>query len=342
MKKKELYDVNGFLNWDTIYNLPYPFTFIIGGHGIGKTYGGEKFLLDHEIKQLFVRRTQTQLDSMLMSEQLSPFKAINRDLQRDIQPKKAAKNVYSLLDVKSEEVIGYAAALSTFANIRGFDASDVECILFDEFVPQITEREIKGEADAFLNMIETTNRNRELFGYLPVKVLCLSNSTDAGNPLFLELGLVSKVIRMQQAEEFFYADDARGLCVILPQGSPISEAKKHTALYKLTEGTEFYKSAIDNDFVFNVQTANRSRPIKEYKPLVSVGEITIYKHKSKRLLYISKHRSGSCPEYGTSNKERLVFNRRYPNIRSYLYMSAIEYEDYACEVLFDKYTNLIG
>ena len=341
MKKKELYDKNGFLNWNTIYNLPYPFIFIIGGRGIGKTYGAEKYLLENGICQLFVRRTQTQLDTMLKDEQLSPFKVINRDLKRDIQPKKGAKNVYSLLDISSEEVIGYAAALSTFANIRGFDASDVECILFDEFVPQITEREIKGEADAFLNMIETTNRNRELLGCSPVKVVCLSNSTDAGNPLFLELGLVTKVMKLQQSGEFFYGDEQRGLCTILPQGSPISEAKKETALYKLTEGTDFYRSAIDNDFVFNNPTNTRSRPLKEYKPLVTVGEITIYKHKSKRLLYVSKHRSGSCPEYGASYKELMIFQRRYPNARYYIYMNAIEYEDYACEVLFDKYTNTV-
>ena len=341
MRKKDLYDENGYLNTPYLYNLPYPFIFIVGGRGIGKTYGVEKYLVTNGIKQIFLRRTQTQCDTVLKSEELSPFKSLNRDLNLDITPKSAVKNVYKLVDNDTEEVIGYAGGLSTFSNLRGFDATDVQCIFLDEFIPQITEKAIRGEADAFLNMVETISRNRELKGEQPVKVFCCANSTDAANPIFIELGIVSLVMRLQQKKEFFYADEKRGFCIILPKDSPITEQKRNTALYKLTEGTAFYASALDNEFVYNVPTNIRSRPLQEYKPMVQVGEVCIYKHKSKKLLYVSEHKSGTAEKYGASFKELLIFQRRYSKLRSYLYANLIEYENYTCEVLLDKYMEVV-
>ena len=70
--------------------------------------------------------------------------------------------------------------------------------IFDEFIPERHERPIKNEGAAFLNAYETMNRNRELQGYKPIQTLCLANANDLGNPIFMELGLVSRAMRMQQ------------------------------------------------------------------------------------------------------------------------------------------------
>ena len=82
-------------------------------------------------------------------------------------------------------------ALSTFGNLRGVDFSDVDMIFFDEFVPQKNARPIKAEAEAFFNLYETVNRNRELDGRPPVRVLMLSNeaaSTRRSCPRWISSG----------------------------------------------------------------------------------------------------------------------------------------------------------
>lgn len=349
MKKKDLYLESGYLSFENIYNSQYNFIFVIGGRGIGKTYGALEWLYENELLYIFMRRTQTQAD-VICTIDMNPYKRINFNRGLNIYPAKTGKYTFGFFEgyveegkivVDKEAQIATGAALSTFANIRGFDATDKDVLIYDEFIPQISERAMKGEGDAFFNMIETINRNRELEGFKPIKVICFSNSTDVANPIFIELGIVSTLMRLKKKGEFIFEDKERSLAVIMPKDSPISEQKKDTALYRLTKGTSFYDSAIDNDFVYNSFTSVKSRPLNEYKPLVNVGEISIYRHKTNNRLYVSKHKSGNVPVYKASYKELLIFRHRFPNVLGYAMMGKIDYEDYACEVLLDKYTEMV-
>lgn len=348
MKKKDLYLSNGYLNIEAIYNVPYNFIFIIGGRGIGKTYGMlEKMYVDN-LKFMYMRRTQTQAD-IVCTEKYNPYKQLNEDKGWHIYPKKHNKYTFGFYEgyIENEKIvvdknaeIAKGAALSTFANIRGFDASDIDVMIFDEFIKQIEERNMKGEADAFLNMLETIGRNREIIGKKPLKVVCLSNSTDVANPIFIELGIVTKLMRLKKGGEFIYENKERDMIVIMPKDSPISEAKKGTSLYKFAKGTSFYESAIENEFTYNTFTSVASKQLNEYKGIVNVGEITIYKHKSNGRLYVSQHKSGTMPCYSSSCKEIIIFRHKFSNLLMYMYASKIDYENYACEVLFDKYMNI--
>lgn len=349
MKLKELYLENGYLDMRKVINLPYPFIFMVGGRGTGKTFGALTTCVEDSMCFGYVRRTQIQAD-VIKSETMSPFKTINVMRGWRIVPARTAKYVHGFFDsyideegkkkVNYEKMYGYAFALSTFSNLRSFDGSDMDIILYDEFIPQISERALSNEADSFFNMIETINRNRELNGDDAIKVLCMANASDIANPYFMALGMVTTLMRIKAAGEFIYTDDKRGICVIFPKNSKISEEKKDTALYKMTEGTLFYANSIDNNFVYNQPTQVRSSPLVEYKLMCSVGELSVYKHKSKREFYISSHKSGTAPEYGCSQKELKIFQHRYPYLRTAVYGNLLTYENYACEVLFDRYTEM--
>lgn len=342
MKKSELYLPSGYLNWENILALPVAHIFIIGGRGIGKTYGILEYEIKHSVQFIFVRRTQTQVDEIAVPTK-NPFKTLNTDNGWEIIPKSASKNTYQFINQTNPEDIkpvGDIVALSTFANIRGFDGSDKDHLLVDEFIPELHQNTLRGEADAVFNMIETINRNREFVGRDPLKCIFMSNSTSADNPIFIELGLVSLVMKLSQKKEFIYVNKDRQIAIIMPMDSPISEKKKDTALYKMTKGTSFYNSAILNDFVNNNPRNIASRSLKEYRPLVKAGEICIYKHKSKNLLYVSLHASGKPPSYSSSYKELTIFRKRYFKLQKYVVMDAIEYENYTCEVLFDRYMEM--
>ena len=329
---------NGFVNMPRLFASRLPFIFVVGGRGTGKTYGALEYVRKQALdgkKFIYMRRTQDQVDK-ISQDDFSPFKSIDDMTGTITTVQKMAGKTFSFIDAPSEKTLGYCFALSTFAKMRGFDASDVSTLVFDEFIPEKHERQIKNEAEAFFNAVETINRNRELTGGEPLQCVLLSNANNMGNPLFLELGLVSRATKMLSKGVDTYRDEKRGLMLVIIQNSPISEAKKQTALYKLTAGSSFQKMAIDNDF--DEQCSNlRHAPLKELRPLVGVGEITIYTHKSENWLYVSTHRTGSPTTFGSSVAELNRFRLQYMWVWEAYMMRRVYFEEYLCELLLSKY-----
>ena len=329
---------NGFVNMPRLFASRLPFIFVVGGRGTGKTYGALEYVRKQALdgkKFIYMRRTQDQVDK-ISQDDFSPFKSVDELTGTITTVQKMSGKTFSFIDAPSDKTLGYCFALSTFAKMRGFDASDVATLVFDEFIPEKHERQIKNEAEAFFNAVETINRNRELTGGEPLQCVLLSNANNMGNPLFLELGLVSRATKMLSKGVDTYRDEKRGLMLVIIQNSPISEAKKQTALYKLTKGSSFQKMAIDNDF--DEQCSNlRHAPLKELRPLVGVGEITIYTHKSENWLYVSTHRTGSPSTFGSSIAELNRFRLQYMWVWEAYMMRRVYFEEYLCELLLSKY-----
>lgn len=328
---------SGYLDIDSIVKAGYPFTIIVGARGVGKTYGVLTWSVDHRKKIILMRRTQSIID-LLKTEEFSPYKSINEDQGREIRLKsinKYSSGIYD--DQNGGELLGYTAALSTFTNIRGFDASDVDILYYDEFIPEKHDRPIKGEAEAFLNAYETVNRNRELKGMKPVQAVLTANANRADNPIFVYLGLVSIMERMKRQHKTIYRDDRRGILLINVEASPISEQKNQTALYRLTSGSDFQKMATENEFAFDDFGQIGARDLREFNPLVSIGELTIYRHKSRKEYYCCQHESGSPDHYGASEREIEAFQGRYWRLYNYYLDGFVWFSAYIDKVLFLKY-----
>ena len=82
-------------------------------------------------------------------------------------------------------------------------------------------------------MIETVNRNREISGRKPVKIILCGNANMLDNSILRELELPSKIMAMIQCNQEKFIDEERGLYLHLPIDIPISREKKNTALYRL-------------------------------------------------------------------------------------------------------------
>lgn len=339
-----LYDDNGYISISNILAKGYPFNFITGGRGTGKTYTALKYAVENRIKFILLRRTQQQCD-IINTPEFNIFRPLNAGEGWNIGSKKISKQnaaFYRMKEVDGKEVssgepIGYTAALSTLSNMRGFDASDVGLLIYDEFCPERHERLIKNEAEAFFNAVETINRNRELTGHQPITCLCLANSNDLANPIYVSLGILSTIDKMRSKGREVYENRERGLLVISLKNSPISERKSKTALYRLTEGSDFAGMAINNDYVSDVPSKIRHVPLAECRPIVTVGKITVYKHKNNSYLYISIHKSGVCPEFGTDETAIKRFRRAWGWIWEEYMSDRIIFEEYACEILLTKY-----
>ena len=309
------YSKEGYIDFDRLLAADRnDFIFMVGARGIGKTFGILKYMIDHGLKFIYMRRTQTQVD-MIRSDELNPFNALTSVLGEDyiFVPKTVNKNITAVyrgiydeekqIYVAAGPVVSYILALSTVANIRGFDASDVDYLIYDEFIGEKHEKPIRSEGTAFLNAIETIARNRMLKG--------------KGDVLSLP---------------------ERDITVYVLKDSPISQKKSKTALYRLSgSDSEFAKMSLENQFNKEYFGQVRTMSLKEYKPLVKVGEIVIYKHKARHEWYVTEHCSGKPEEYDSSEIELKRFSNDYYYLKLAYLNRHIYFESYIQQVLFEKY-----
>lgn len=341
----KLYNDNGYLNISAVIDTKLPFLFCVGGRGTGKTFGALKYVLDHNIKFIFLRRTQTQVD-LIAKPEFSPFRSVCEITGDLITVKKINKYISAFYFGEESDngkitafgkPLGYVMALSTISNIRGFDASDVSLLIYDEFIPEKHERPIKNEAACFLNAYETINRNRELAGAEPLQTLCLANANDLGADIFRELGLIGKIERMRVKKQLYSLDYQKGIGLFILSDSPISKRKEDTALYRASANSDYKNMALNNEFEELKHSKIQTQPIKEYIPLVSVGEITIYKHKAKKQYYCSTFRTGSPEQYGTNETELKRFLKRWYFVYDLYLKNMIIFEDATAEIIFNFY-----
>lgn len=298
---KNIYLSSGYFNVEYALRFPVPFIFVVGGRGTGKTYGALRYVLEHDIKFIYMRRTQAQAD-IINKPEFTPFKSIMRDTGQNITSVPVTKYNSAFYRAKLEDdkmipdgaPIGYTMALSTVSNLRGFDMSDCTLLIYDEFIPEQHERPLKNEAAALFNAYETINRNRELTGSQALKVLCLANSNTLNNPIFSALGVMDKVLTMEKKQQAVTINEDRGYAIVMLSESPVSLQKKSTALYALTQGTDFSRMALDNSY--NVHFTRQAVNLIEYTPLFVVDGAAVYRHKGGGGLYVTRHISGGIVE----------------------------------------------
>ena len=230
-----IYLSSGYVDIEKILSYKLPFNFLLGGRATGKTYGALKTLYQTDTRFMLMRRTQAQCD-LINKPEFNPYKVICNDLGVDIRVRSISKYnslIYESFGDDAEKTLGYTCALSTIANMRGFDASDCKVLLYDEFIPERHERAIKSEGSAFANAYESISRNRELQGKDPLQAVCLANAFNIANPIFLEFGLVGICEKMKTKGQELYINRDRGILIALLDKSKISQQKKDTALYKI-------------------------------------------------------------------------------------------------------------
>ena len=333
-----LYLDNGYVNIDYCLKFKCPFTFIIGGRGTGKTFGAQKYCIENGLIYMLMRRTQAQTD-LISKPEFSPVNPVMDYLRLIPIIETGSKYngiIYSksAIDDESKILHGYTSALSTFSNLRGFDGSNVQVLLFDEFIPERHERTIKNEADAFFNVYETINRNRELNGYDPLITVCLSNSNSLASPILSDMGLVKILERMQSKGQSEYINKDAGIAIFLLFNSPISSMKSNTALYRATRNTNFQKMSIGNEFAYDDMADVKSISLSSgWKLFCALGNMYFYNKNG--IWYISKHGSGTpAKTYDFTDIGIKKFVHDYPNSYQRIINRRIIYEDFSIKSLF--------
>lgn len=341
-----LYNENGYLNMSAIRQLPVPWILVIGGRGTGKTYGAIDDIISSGKPVIWMRRTVNEINMVKIPE-LSDWGKWARAHHVTYDCVKLPGTQVSYLqrmEINTDGDVQYIGApwayllsLATVSRMRGFSVGEVDIMYYDEFIPQRNVPRLRGEAEAIMAAYESVNRNRELEGRDPLKMICMSNSDDLANPLFVELGVVSVAERMQRDGRELYINKDRGLAIVNLTKSPISELKRDTALYRLTKGSRYAEMALDNKYGADQLIEIINRPLIEYRPIVNIGEITVYKHKSSGRYYVATHKTGSCKTYGSDSRSLDQVRHAYSHLRSAYLAGSIDYESSVAWIIFDRY-----
>ncbi len=313
-----------------------PIKIIIGPRGCGKTYSVLDYMQEkssEESKFIYMRRDGTEIDSC-SSEYGNPFKKLNTDKNYDIHPFQISKfNGFGIARDDDLNVIGYGVALSTFASMRSQDFSDVDRIFFEEFIPEKHKRKIKGEGTALLNVYETINRNRELFGEPPCELIMCANGIDLANPILLELGVTSLIAKMLANKQRRLTVPEKSLYIELIPRTEISDMKKDTVLYRLAN-KDFITDALDTSFRgSDLEFVKKNVNLRSYKPEFAFSNYVIFSNKEH--FYVCNSNVPCKVEMAEREASRLqaMFGPRYRILRA---MGKIYFDDYVTLALFDR------
>lgn len=336
-----MYTHEGWANTDLFFKDPAPIVIAFGGRGIGKTYGVLKYLLEEKISFLYMRRTQKNVE-MCELDSMNPFAPLNKDLGTDIGMYKAGKFFYGFFESRITEsgakkatgpMIAPAVSLSAFC--RGIDGVDYDVLVYDEFIPQQIDRAMKGEGDAFLNAVESIQRNRHRQGKPELKCILLSNTNSLDNDVLRALGGISATDRMIRKGQNYGTFFGGALAIYRFTDSPVSKEKEKLAIYRVAQDEDFLAMALGNDFSASSYEHVEPQPLDQYRPLVSIGRITVYQHKSEDRWYVVPGVKAE-ERYQWLKNDLAAFQRDYNYLRIAVYDREVFYADAAVKVEFER------
>lgn len=335
-----IFDKDGWPNFSTedgLLSVHANIIFIWGARGTGKTYTLLRKMCAENRRYLYLRRTPGQVDTIASDTSMWPFTPINTDNGWEYCPRKVkgAKSMYKVCDGEDDkDPHGTITSVVNLGRTRGFSAPDTEFIILDEYQKDDLDFYRKGEGVGLANIYETVNRNRELQGRKPCTMVLMSNAVGMANPYYMQWDVVDIVDKMIGTRRRWRVLPDKGILLVDMADSPIAAAKKDTALYKSLSGTDFYRSALENQYAGEERSETGSKPLNQYRPIVTVGRLTVYQAKSSRCYYVTEHRSGTPPVYGIGHYDLQRFRSRYRPLYLAYMDRRITFEKYSDEIYF--------
>lgn len=327
---------------------------IVGGRSTGKTYSTLNYMLDIKSIFTFLKRTMDDVDLLCVgsktdgdySMDLSPFKSINRDRGTDIRAIKIQHGIggfYSHIDGNANGLpIGYILALSAVTKFKGFDLSDSEFLIFDEFIPNIYDRVNRKEGEQLLDLYKTVSRDREHRTGKPLKLVCLANATSISNPVMNILEITDTVAQMQSTGlDKMYIED-RGIFIhILADNLEFSEREKQTAIYKAMKGTAWADMSFGNKFAYNDFSNVKRESLKNAIPLFSLkykqDEYYIYNKLGTYIMTYSRGSVSRTYDLNLENDQKRFYIEELFDLRERCIDGQMKFETYSMYDLIINY-----
>lgn len=326
-----LYTSSGYLNFEAILALPYPFIIIVALRGGGKTYGALSWMLDHKKRFLYFRRTRNAAEIAATAE-FNLFKKLNADKNYGIKTSYNSKLGVGTF-TREEAIAGYITSLSTFAALRSIDGSDIDWLILDEFIPQPEETRRYDAFIAWSNADETINRNREADGLPPARRLLMANSDQIYGDIIAGYDIGDAYLWMQE-NGVEAVEISRDMLILRPGMKDLQERKRDTSLYRVTAGSDFSRVALENEFRIEDRERIRKQPLNEYQAFCRIRGITFYKHKTLQKMYVSRRTKGRPKTYADTDSDFKRFLNDNPGIWPCYLNKRMIFEDLGAQQIF--------
>lgn len=317
---------------------------VLSKRGPGKTYSALRMDIEDDIRFAFIKRTKEDVHLLCSGDgkqvDMSPFKPLNRDFGYNIHPVEIEKGIagfYEMIDIDEERVQGdfkgYAIAANMAIKVKGMDLSDVDDMIFDEFIPRSWERISKQEGEAILDLYETINRDRLKRGRKELRLILLANAVEVNNPMARVLNLVDILAQMDVTGQEYFYDEYRGIMIhIINSDFDQDEDMKKPGIQRATEGTTWNESSYGGKFAFNDFSAIGRQKLKGHKCIMHL----VYK---QRHYYIYRNRQeyyfcqipAPCEKtfnLNRENQQKLFWEEEGPELRQAAIEDRMIFSDY--------------
>lgn len=309
---------------------------VIGGRNTGKTYSALRLCIENNIKFVFVKRTNKDIKTLCAGHRIgkkteaysydldfSPFKSLNRDFNWSIYafsiPDLEGVAAFWKVDEDGSPYgapVGYIASLNAVKDIKGFDLSDCDMMIFDEFIPQPWERVSREEGEQIMELYKTVSRDREHRGRGPLKLVALANAVSIINPLMQVTEVTDTVAEMAVRDVEVFRDEDRHIFIRkLHTDEEFLEVEKKSYIYQAMGQTAWGDMAFGNQFAYNDFTNVEKKSLKNYKPLCCV----IYKRK-KWYIYQNQNLFYMCR---SAHQGQEVYDLKLENDQKRFYMNFV-------------------
>lgn len=248
--------------------------------GPGKTYGSLLMAYEQKKTVLYIKRTMDDVDLLMSGDEfgadMSPYAPINRDKGTNIKPYKIRKGFGAFYDFVDGEPQGkpvaYVFSLSAVHKFKGFDLSDCDYIIFDEFIPQLSERHNVNEANLLMDLYMTVSRDRVLREKDDIIMMLFANATEVACPVTNGLNLTDDIAEMTaNQQEFKYLEDRGILLHFLPPTKYAYDKSKRSKVELAMQDTKWGRMAFGGEFSYNDFSNVNRISLKHLIPVVSLS-----------------------------------------------------------------------
>lgn len=250
--------------------------------GPGKTYSSLWYSYYNNIPILYMKRTVKDVKFIceklgnITDKDKSPYAPINRDKGTNVKSYIIEDGFGGFYNCTPEgepvgSPISYISALSAVKSFKGFDMSECEWILLDEFIPQTGEIVRHVEGEMLLDMYMTLQRDREKRGRGHLKLVLFANAEEISTPITNALEIVDDMADLSASgQSHMYLKD-RGIMLhhITNDEVPITEAEK-TGIYAAMYNTAWGQKTFEGNFANNDFSNVCELSLKHFKPLMHI------------------------------------------------------------------------
>lgn len=263
--------------------------------GPGKTYSSLKYAYENKIRFIYMKRTDRDVDMITQGSgkdikfDFSPYKPINRDIHSDIRAVKISDGFGAFYEFNSDNEpvglpISYILSFNKIRQYKGYDFSDCDWIIFDEFIPQKGERLNRAEGELLLDLYMTVSRDRQARGKNMLKLVLFANAEEISTPVTNELEIVDDMADLNATGRTHLYNEERGILLhhITNEEIPITKEEK-SGIYQGMYGTSWYRKSFEGEFANNDFSNVTHRTLKRCS-----GFIHLHYKENDYYIYLNK------------------------------------------------------